>query len=291
MSPDSLPGVPEPATIGRLLAAARARLPDCDARIDAELLLAHVLECTRTRLFAHSEDPVDPPAVERFRQLLARRQRGEPMAYLLGQQEFWSLPIMLDGTTLVPRPETELLVELALERVSVPAAEVLDLGTGSGAIALALASERPGWRVLGVDRDPAAVRLAHANAERLGLGNAAFAAADWFSGLEHERFDLVVSNPPYVAEDDPCLAAPGVCREPRQALVSGADGLDALRQVIALAPAHLVPGGWLLCEHGARQGAAVRVLFAMAGFAAIATHRDLAGHERVTLGCRADEAS
>lgn len=270
--------------VGALLAAGCTRLPEPDARIDAELLLAHVLGCSRTRLFAYPEAEVDAASRARFLALLERRRAGEPLAYLLGRQAFWSLDIVLDGSTLVPRPETELLVELALERGAARAVEVLDLGTGSGAIALALASERPAWRVLGVDRDPAAVHLARANAERLGLGNVAFAAGDWFAGLEGRRFELVVANPPYIADGDPCLAAPGVCREPRHALVAGSDGLDALRRIVAAAAQHLSSNGWLLCEHGAAQGAALRALFAAAGFAAIATQRDLAGHERVTLG-------
>ncbi len=273
-----------PATVGALLAAACERLATPDARLDAELLLAHVLGSTRTQLYARPETTVDAAARASYHALLARRQAGEPVAYLLGRQEFWSLAIVLDGSTLVPRPETELLVELALARVAADVAEVLDLGTGSGAIALALASERPAWRVLGVDCDPAALRLARANAERLALDNVDFAPGDWFAGLQGRCFDLVVANPPYVAEDDPCLAAPGVCREPRHALVAGVDGLDALREIVTRARAHLNLGGWLLCEHGAAQGEALREMFAAAGFAAIATRRDLAGHERVTQG-------
>ncbi len=273
-----------PVAVGALLTAGCARLPGPDARIDAELLLAHVLGCSRTRLFAYPEAGVDAASRARYLALLERRRAGEPVAYLLGRQAFWSLDIALDGNTLVPRPETELLVELALVRGAARAADVLDLGTGSGAIALALAIERPAWRVLGVDRDPAAVHLARRNAGRLGLGNVAFETGDWFAGLEGRRFDLVVANPPYIAEDDPCLAAPGVCREPRHALVAGTDGLDALRRIVVAAPQHLSSDGWLLCEHGAAQGDALRALFAAAGLVAIATQRDLAGHERVTLG-------
>lgn len=273
-----------PVAVGALLTAGCARLPGPDARIDAELLLAHALGCSRTRLFAYPEAGVDAASRARYLALLERRRAGEPVAYLLGRQAFWSLDIALDGNTLVPRPETELLVELALVRGAARAADVLDLGTGSGAIALALAIERPAWRVLGVDRDPAAVHLARRNAGRLGLGNVAFETGDWFAGLEGRRFDLVVANPPYIAEDDPCLAAPGVCREPRHALVAGTDGLDALRRIVAAAPQHLSSDGWLLCEHGAAQGEALRALFAAAGLVAIATQRDLAGHERVTLG-------
>jgi len=272
------------ATVGELLRAARATLPADDARIDSELLLAHVLGRARSYLFAHPEAAVAAPQCAAFRALVARRRDGEPLAYLVGRQEFWSLDIALDGSTLVPRPETELLVELALERLGARPARVLDLGTGSGAIALALASERPAWQVLGVDRDPRALALARANASRLGLANARFAPGDWFAGLAGERFDLVVSNPPYVRDDDPCLQDPGLRHEPRHALACGADGLDALRRIAAAAPAHLAAGAWLICEHGAEQGAAVRALFRAAGLEDVATRRDLAGHERATLG-------
>ena len=271
-------------TVAALLAEARARLPLPDARIDAELLLAHVLGWSRTQLFAHPGMEVESAAHNRCLALLERRRDGEPLAYLLGHQEFWSLDLLIDGSTLVPRPETELLVELALEQGAAGVVEVLDLGTGSGAIALALASERPAWRVLGIDRDAAAVQLARVNAAQLGLSNAVFAIGDWFAGLGARRFGLIVANPPYIAAGDPCLGAPGVCREPVHALVSGVDGLDALRHVAATASIHLEPGGWLLCEHGAMQGGAVRELFGTAGLEAIRTCRDLAGHERVTLG-------
>lgn len=276
-----------PSTVTALLSMARTRLPGPDARIDAELLLAHVLGCARTRLVAYPEAEVSAASCVRYLGLLERRCRGEPVAYLTGRQEFWSLDIEIDGKTLVPRPETELLVELALARDCAAAGAVLDLGTGSGAVALALASERPAWRVLGIDRDAAAVRLAGSNAARLGLANAGFAEGDWLVGLAGRRFDLIVSNPPYVAADEPCLDAIGVRHEPRAALVAGTDGLEALRTIVAAAPAHLEVGGWLLCEHGAGQGVTVRALFAHAGFTAIETRRDLAGHERVTLGCHA----
>jgi len=272
------------ATVAELLLAARAALPADDARIDSELLLAHVLDCARSYLFAHPEARVAAPQCAAYRALVARRRDGEPLAYLVGRQEFWSLDLALDGSTLVPRPETELLVELALERLGARCARVLDLGTGSGAIALALASERPAWQVLGVDRDPRALALARANASRLGLANARFAPGDWFAGLAGERFDLVVSNPPYVRDDDPCLQDPGLRHEPRHALASGVDGLDALRRIAAAAPAHLAAGAWLICEHGAEQGAAVRALFRAAGLGDVTTRRDLAGHERATLG-------
>jgi len=279
------------ATVGELLRAARAALATDDARIDSELLLAQVLGRARSYLFAHPEVAVAPSQCAAYRALLARRRAGEPLAYLVGRQEFWSLELALDGSTLVPRPETELLVELALQRLDAAPARVLDLGTGSGAIALALASERPQWQVLGIDRDPRALALAAVNAERLGLANARFAPGDWFAGLAGERFDLVVSNPPYSRDGDPCLQDAGLRHEPRHALASGADGLDALRRIAAAAPAHLVDGAWLICEHGAEQGEAVRALFHAAGLREVATHRDLAGRERATLGRNAGAAA
>jgi release factor glutamine methyltransferase len=278
-------------TVGELLRAARAMLDTDDARIDSELLLAHVLGRARGYLFAHPEAPVAPAQCAAYRALIARRRDGEPLAYLVGRQAFWSLELALDDSTLVPRPETELLVELALEYLGAAPARVLDLGTGSGAIALALASERPQWQLLGIDRDARALAVAAANAARLGLANARFAPGDWFAGLAGERFDLVVSNPPYIRDDDPCLQDAGLRHEPRHALASGADGLDALRCIVAAAPAHLAADAWLMCEHGAEQGEAVRALFRAAGLREIATRRDLAGRERVTLGRNAGAAA
>lgn len=267
-----------------LLAAAAQAIGGPSARLDAELLLAAVLGRGRAWLRAH--DDALPAAADRaaFHALVARRARGEPVAYLTGRAPFWTLELDTGGCTLVPRPETELLVEQALA-VLADEATVLDLGSGSGAIALALARERPRWRLLGIDRDAAAVAVARANAVRLGISNARFERGDWYTGID-AVFDLIVSNPPYIEAADPCLDAPGLRFEPRHALASGPDGLDALRTVVAAAPAHLRAGGWLLCEHGADQGAAVRALFADAGFAAVQTLRDLAGHERITRGRR-----
>jgi release factor glutamine methyltransferase len=271
-------------SVRELVRQACACLQGDSARLDAELLLAHVLGCSRSYLYAHADDAVAAPGQQAFQVLIDRRRDGEPIAYLTGHQEFWTLDLQLDGATLVPRPETELAVELALASSDTAEAVVLDLGTGSGAIALALASERPGWRVTGVDLDPRAVAVASANAARLGLGNARFVAGDWYQAVGQQHYSLIVSNPPYISAEDDCLAGPGLRHEPLAALVSGSDGLDALRVIVAGAPAHLLDNGWLLCEHGAAQGAAVRALFDCARFVDIRTARDLAGLERVTLG-------
>jgi release factor glutamine methyltransferase len=278
------------ATIETLLNS--AELPDSpSAKLDAELLLAHVLGKPRSFLRTWPEQGVDAATAERFAALLARRRAGEPVAYLLGRQGFWSLELEVAPHTLIPRPDTELLVETALALCPGGPARVLDLGTGTGAIALALACERPAWQVLGVDRVPEAVLLAERNRERLKLGNARFAESIWFSTLGGERFRLIVGNPPYIAAEDPHLAQGDVRFEPASALVAGRDGLDDIRLIVDEAPAHLEPGGWLLLEHGYDQGDAVRRLFAARGFIAVESRRDLGGHERITLGRWTAESS
>ena len=269
-------------------------------RLDAELLLAHVLGASRASIVARDERELTPEEQGDFEHLIERRLAGEPLAYLTGTKEFWSIELEVTPDVLVPRPETELLVEWALAVLPRGSArEVLDIGTGSGAIALALAQERPQARIVATDISPKALWLAHANAQRLGLKNVAFARADVFTPAPSgpaksgkpaakpaalDRFELIVSNPPYVAEGDPHLDE--LRFEPRLALTSGNDGLGVLRRVVAEAPRHLVRDGWLLVEHGAEQGAAVRELFAQAGFDSIRTRRDLAGHERATGGCK-----
>lgn len=270
-------------TSGAALASAAELL---GTRLDAELLLAHVLDDTRAGVIARDERELTPEQQGDFEQLLARRHAGEPLAYLTGTKEFWSLELEVTPAVLVPRPETELLVEWALEIL--PAAtkpSVLDIGTGSGAIALALGRERPAAQVLAVDVSPTALEVAKRNAARLAIGNVRFVHGSLYDtgpSTRQVRFDLVVSNPPYVAEGDPHLA--DLKFEPQLALTSGADGLDTLRAIIASGPAQLRWGGWLLVEHGADQGAAVRGLFRQAGLVAVSTRRDLAGHERATGG-------
>ncbi len=272
-------------TIQSLLA--NADLPDSpSARLDAELLLAAALGKPRSHLRTWPEKDVEAAVVERFSRDLARRRSGEPVAYILGRQGFWSLELEVAPDTLIPRPDTELLVETTLELLPATAQRVLDLGTGSGAIALALASERAAWSVVGVDRVAEAVALAERNRQRLGLGNARFAHSHWFSALGGQRFELIVSNPPYIAADDRHLGEGDVRFEPASALVSGADGLDDIRLIAAQAPAYLQPGGWLLLEHGFEQADAVRQLLCAAGFAEVNSRRDLAGHQRISLGRR-----
>lgn len=256
------------------------------ARLDADVLLQHVLGRDRAWLRTHDDAALEAAAQARFAALLARRRRGEPVAYLTGRRGFWSLELDVSPATLIPRPETELLVEWALELLPRPAAAaVLDLGTGSGAIALAVKQERPACTVTGVDASPEALALARHNGARLGLA-VHWQHSDWFAALAGQRFALVLANPPYIAEDDPHLTQGDLCFEPRQALVAGEQGLAALRQIAAQAPVHLEPGGWLLLEHGHDQGAAVRALLTQQGFAQVATRRDLGGRERVTGGCQ-----
>ena len=267
--------------IADVLRAARGRV---DAA-DAELLLAHVLGASRGWLFAHGDEPLGTDARARFDALLARRQAGEPVAYLTGRQGFWSLDLAVTPATLVPRPETELLVELALERLhpDLPL-RLADLGTGSGAIALAIAHERPRARVVATDASDAALAVAAGNAARNGIANVEFRGGDWYGPLRGERFDLLASNPPYIALGDPHLGEGDLRFEPPSALSSGMDGLDAIRTIVAGAPAHLHAGGWLLLEHGWTQGEAVRALMQAAGFTDVLTAQDLEGRDRVTLG-------
>ena len=270
---------PRTGTVGEALDAARGVLP----RLDADVLTAHALGCSRDTLYAFPERAMPTDDARRLAGFVRRRRRGEPLAYIVGQREFWSLTLCVDPRVLVPRPETECLVEAALARIG-DIATVLDLGTGSGAIALAVAASRSNARVVGVDRDSGCIDVARQNAARLEL-TATFRQSDWFSALDpSERFDVVVANPPYVADGDPHLDDDGLRFEPRDALVAGTDGLDALRRIVPAAPSHLVRGGWLCVEHGHDQQAAVRDLFLEHGFQDIETAPDLAGMPRVTCG-------
>jgi len=252
---------------------------------DARALLAHALERPPAWLFAHGDEAIDAAAQQRFEALLARRIEGEPVAYLTGRRGFWAFDLLVSPQTLIPRPETELLVELALERASPDAAlRMADLGTGSGAIALALAHERPRARVIAVDVSDGALEIARANARALRLANLEFRQGDWLAPLAGERFDLIASNPPYIGDDDPHLREGDLRFEPARALSSGPDGLAAIDTIVRDAPAHLHPGGWLLLEHGWEQGEPVRGLLRAAGFEDVRTHRDLEHRDRVTLG-------
>lgn len=254
---------------------------------DAEVLLAHALGRPRSWLYGHGDDELDADAAARFQALLVRRRTGVPVAYLTGNRGFWQFDLQVGPATLIPRPETELLVELALERLPVDRPlRVADLGTGSGAIALALAHERPGAVVIATDASTGALAVADTNARALGLGNVQFRQGDWFAPLAGETFDLVASNPPYIADDDAHLDGGDLRFEPRSALASGADGLDAIRRIVSDAPGHLVPGGWLLLEHGWEQGDAVRALLVAAGLVEVETARDLEHRDRVSFGRR-----
>jgi release factor glutamine methyltransferase len=276
-------------TVRATLAQAIAALTGVEAGREAELLLQHALGRTRAWLYAHADDAVDGFAVRRVRELVARRQAGEPLAYITGRREFWSLDLAVSPAVLIPRPETELLVELAIQKSPhAQATAVADLGTGSGAIALAIAHERPRAQVLATDASAAALDVARGNAARVGVTNVGFALGDWCAALGNARFDLIVSNPPYIAAADPHLRRGDLRFEPPPALASGIDGLDAIRAIVETAPAHLRPGGWLLLEHGFEQGRAVRALLEKSGFVEVFTAHDLEDRERVSGGRRLD---
>ena len=267
------------------LLALGAQIDSPTAQLDAELLLAFVLDKPRSYLYTWPDKVLNETQVANYQALLKRRVTGEPVAYLLGRQGFWTLDLAVAEHTLIPRADTELLVEAALQVADASTAlQVLDLGTGSGALALAVASERARWQVTGVDRIQSAVALAQANQQRTGLSNVQFIHSDWFSALSGQRYDLILSNPPYIADNDPHLQQGDVRFEPLSALVSGPEGLDDLRKIIAQAPSYLTNNGWLLLEHGYQQAAAVRELLQHAGFIDVCSQRDLAGHERISLG-------
>lgn len=252
-------------------------------RLDAEILLAHVCKCSRVDLIRDCDELVTPENARLFQLAIEQRADGIPIAYLIGHKEFWSLDLEVSRDTLIPRPETELLVERALELLPVhDPCSVAELGTGSGAVALAIARERRKAAVTATDRSATALEVAQRNAARLGLRDIGFRTGDWVAALDETLFDLIVSNPPYIAEGDPHLQQGDVRFEPRLALVSGRDGLDAIRRIITDARTHLRRGGWLLLEHGMTQGASVRSLMLSAGYWEVVTYRDIAGLERVT---------
>lgn len=267
------------------LAQLRLRVHGDEARRDAEVLLASVLGCGRSHLYAHAEQTLTASQSAKFRALIERRAAGEPVAYLLGTREFWSMELAVSDGTLIPRPDTELLVERALLCIPKDAAlRIADLGTGSGAIALAIARERPRCHVIATDISEAALGVARGNAARLGIDSVEFRCGDWCTALAGTRCAVIISNPPYIPAADPHLTEGDVRFEPRAALTPGPDGLEAIRRIAAQAHAHLYSGGWLLLEHGYDQSPAVTELLNDQGYREIATHNDLAGHNRVTQG-------
>jgi release factor glutamine methyltransferase len=278
-------------SVAGLLANATERLAESlrinrrEARIEARVLLAHVLRVNHAWLIAHDRDTPEPTQCATVRSLIERRAAGEPVAYILGQREFFGLEFDVSPAVLIPRPDTELLVECVLARTPENApCRILDLGSGSGAIAVTLALERPLANVWAVDISAEALAITQANARKLGAGNLQCLASNWYDTLGDHRFDLIVSNPPYIAANDPHLLAGDLRFEPRQALASGDDGLHDLRAIVAGAPAHLLDGGWLLLEHGFDQADAVSRLLQQQRFSQTFALRDLAGLDRVSGG-------
>lgn len=268
------------------LSESRTLLTDSESpKRDAEILLGFVLGKPRSWIIAFDDRVLTAEQLAELSALRERRRLGEPVAHLLGEREFWSLPLKVNAHTLIPRPDTEVLVEVALVHLPAQPAAVLDLGTGSGAIALAIASERPDCQITGVDRIPQAVALATDNARQLGFDHCRFIESDWFEQLPAGRFDLIVSNPPYIDADDQHLSQGDVRFEPLSALVAEEGGLADLRAIIQQSRDWLVPGGWLLLEHGWQQDQAVRGLLSAAGYSQVATRADYGGNPRVSYGC------
>lgn len=256
-----------------------------DARYESQLLLQHALKVNRAWLIAHESDDLAADIQHEFNTLMKRRIGGEPIAYILGNREFYGLNLAVTPATLIPRPDTEILVDIALEKIQVnQPAQVLDLGTGTGAIALAIAQQRPQVQVTGVDASKPALEIAISNSQQLHITNSHFILSDWFNNLNDTRFDVIVSNPPYIEEADAHLKQGDLRFEPISALASGADGLDDIRRIIDGCLIHLKPQGWLMFEHGYNQAEVVRELMAQTGLVAIETFKDLGGNDRVTIG-------
>ncbi len=254
------------------------------SRLDTEVLLCHILGKNRTFLYTWPEQLLSTSQQHQFQALFSRRLKGEPIAHLTGTREFWSLSLNVSSATLIPRPDTELLVEIALGLSLAKQAAVLDLGTGTGAIALALASEKPHWNICAVDAVAEAVALADENRQQFGFDHVRVFQSDWFSELSGQTFDLIISNPPYISASDDHLQQGDVRFEPCSALVADKSGFADLCTIVSCAGLHLNPGGWLILEHGYEQGDEVRQMMSLAGFSGIATHADLAGLERATIG-------
>jgi release factor glutamine methyltransferase len=274
-----------PVTVGEVLRQAVITLTPTSPtpRLDAEVLVMHACGIDRSELITRHEMALTGEQQNQLEGLLARRKRGEPVAYITGQREFWSMELNVTPATLIPRPETELLVEKALEHIPRDTAwTIADLGSGSGAITLAIAKERPRCHVIATDNSPAALEVARNNAKKFGLTNAEFREGDWFAALAGATFDMILSNPPYIRAGDPHLKQGDLRFEPATALVSGAEGLDAIRHIARHAREFLKPGGWLLFEHGWDQAEAIGALLRRHGYRDMVCHRDLAGHPRVT---------